>query len=253
MDVSWYQYLIVCPLVFLAGFVDSIAGGGGLISLPAYIISGLPVHQAIATNKLSSSMGTAIATGRFYKSGMINLRIAMPLILSAFGGSHLGAHLTLLIREDMFQIIMLFLVPLTAWYVLRMNPFQKEVEPLPAGKALARGLVIAFLAGIYDGFYGPGTGTFLLILFTGVLHMHLIEANGIAKAINLTTNLSALAVFLYKGAIIIPLGLAAGIFSISGNYFGAKVFMSGGRKVVRPLLLFVLLIFFIKLLYEIIH
>ena len=110
---------------------------------------------------------------------------------------------------------------------------------------------IAFVIGIYDGFYGPGTGTFLLLLLTGVAHMGLKEANGITKAINLTTNLTALAVYLMNGKVIFLLGLTAGLFSIAGNYLGAKCFDKGGAKFVKPLMLVVLVIFFVKTLSEI--
>ena len=110
---------------------------------------------------------------------------------------------------------------------------------------------IAFVIGIYDGFYGPGTGTFLLLLLTGVAHMGLKEANGITKAINLTTNLTALAVYLMNGKVIFLLGLTAGLFSIAGNYLGAKCFDKGGAKFVKPLMLVVLMIFFVKTLSEI--
>ena len=107
--------------------------------------------------------------------------------------------------------------------------------------------LIAFIIGIYDGFYGPGTGTFLLLLLTGIAHMGLKEANGITKAINLT----ALAVYLMNGKVIFLLGLIAGIFSIAGNYLGTRCFDKGGAKFVKPLMMVVLVIFFIKTLSEI--
>lgn len=251
MDFQWLQFIIVCPLVFLAGFVDSIAGGGGLISLPAYILSGLPIHTAIATNKMSSSMGTTIATVRFYRSGLISVRKVLPCILAAVFGAVAGANLSLIIPERIFQWIMLFLVPLTAFHVLRVNPGQLN-ESSDGNMELLPAMLITFAMGVYDGMYGPGTGTFLLVLFTGLLGMSLIESNGIAKSVNLTTNLISLAIFLLHGAVCLPLGLTAGLFSIAGNYLGARVFMSGGQRIVKPALLIVLLLLFFKLVTEII-
>ncbi len=107
------------------------------------------------------------------------------------------------------------------------------------------------MIGVYDGFYGPGTGTFLILLLTGVAHMKLKEANGIAKAINLTTNISSLSVLLLYGKVILPLGLSAGLFSIAGNYIGTRFFDRGGARLVRPVILLVLVIFFIKVLTEV--
>ena len=100
MELSPVSFLIVCPLLFLAGFVDSIGGGGGLISLPAYLLAGLPVHQAIATNKLSSACGTSLSAFRFLRRGLINLRLAVPSVAAALIGSSLGARLSLRVSED---------------------------------------------------------------------------------------------------------------------------------------------------------
>ncbi len=113
------HFLAVCPLVFIAGFVDSIAGGGGLISLPAYLISGLPVHACIATNKLSSSMGTTVATAKYARSGFIDWHLAPFCVFAALAGSALGARLALGIGDALFRALMLVILPLTALYVLR--------------------------------------------------------------------------------------------------------------------------------------
>ena len=131
------------------------------------------------------------------------------------------------------------------------KPFVGEKEAFPIRRMILFSALIAFLIGIYDGFYGPGTGTFLLLLLTGVAHMGLKEANGITKAINLTTNLTALAVYLINGKVILLLGLVAGVFSIAGNYLGTRCFDKGGAKFVKPLMMVVLVIFFVKTLSEI--
>ena len=112
--------------------------------------------------------------------------------------------------------------------------------------------VIAFVIGAYDGFYGPGTGTFLILLLTAAAHMPVTEANGVSKAINLATNISALVVFLINGKIIFAVGLVAGLFSIAGNWLGSSFFKKGGSKAVKPIMICVLVIFFIKVLGEVI-
>lgn len=252
MEITLIQFLIVCPLVFLAGFVDAVAGGGGLISLPAYLIAGFPVHFAIGTNKISSAMGTTLTTIRYTKSGFIPWKQAIFCVLFAFAGSACGANLALLINDGVFKIIMLVILPLTALYVMRGKALSGDKEPYSAVKTTVLACAVAFFIGAYDGFYGPGTGTFLILLLTAVAHMPVNEANGVSKAINLATNLSALVVFLINGKVVFAIGLVAGLFSIAGNWLGSSLFKKGGSKAVKPIMITVLVIFFVKVLYEVI-
>lgn len=252
MELTFLQYLIVCPLIFLGGFVDAVAGGGGLISLPAYMIAGLPVINAIGTNKLSSAMGTTLTTYKYAKDGYIPWKQAIFCVLCAFIGSSCGANLALLINDGIFKIIMLIILPLTAVYVYKSKALVVEKEPYSFLKTTLLSGGIALFIGAYDGFYGPGTGTFLILLLTVLAHMSVFSANGTAKAINLSTNLSALVVYIINGKVIFVLGLVAGLFGIAGNYLGARYFEKGGSKSVKPLMIAVLAIFFIKVLYEVI-
>ena len=246
------HFLIVCPLVFLASFVDAIAGGGGLISLPAYMMSGLPVHYAIGTNKLSNFMGTGLATYRFARKGYIPLKLGLVSAAIALAGSSVGANLALLIDDSIFKLIMLIILPLTGVYVMRSKALQTSTDPVPCSprRTWAVALAAALVIGVYDGFYGPGTGTFLLLILSGIGHMNLREANGITKAINISTNAAALAVYLLNGKVLLPLGLTASIFSLSGSYFGTKVFDKGGAKAVKLVIPVVLVLFFIKIVSE---
>lgn len=251
MELSIWTFLIVCPLTFLGGFVDAVAGGGGLISLPAYMIAGVPVHNAIATNKLSSGMGTTVSTYRLAKLGYIPWRKAALCIVMAIIGSSTGAKLALMVDAELFKRIMLVIIPLTAVYVMRNKKMDEPKEPLGTRQTVIRSALVALLIGAYDGFYGPGTGTFLILLLTAFAHFKLGEANGVAKSINLTTNLSSLTVYLLSGKVIILLGFFGGLFGIIGNYIGVTFFQKKGAKAVRPLMLIVLVIFFIRILTEI--
>ena len=123
-----------------------------------------------------------------------------------------------------------------------------EYEPFGAKKTTLLSMVIALAVGVYDGFYGPGTGTFLLLLLTALGHMPLQMANGTTKAINLTSNITALVVFLLNGKVLLPLGIVAGLFNIAGNYLGARLFEKGGAKAVKPVMIVVLVIFFIRVI-----
>ena len=251
-EITLTTFLIVCPLVFLGGFVDAIAGGGGLISLPAYMIAGLPPHFAIATNKLSSGMGTFVSTSRFALSGNIPWKSAVPCVVMAMIGSATGARLALLVDADIFKMIMLVIIPLTAYYVLKTKNLDVEREPLSPGQTVLRACIAALVIGVYDGFYGPGTGTFLILLLTSFARFSLGNANGTAKAINLTTNLTSLVVYLLNGKVIILLGLVAGVFGIVGNYIGVSFFNEKGSKAVKPIMIAVLVLFFIKIITELV-
>ncbi|MEY8352879.1 TSUP family transporter [Lachnospiraceae bacterium 54-53] len=245
-----YQYLIVCPLVFLAGFVDSIAGGGGLISLPAYLAAGIPPHLAIGTNKLGSTMGTVISTARFAKNGYIKMKLSLFAALFAVAGSVIGAHLSLLSSEKMLKGMMLAVLPVVAYYVLKNKNLGDNGESgsLPEGKTFLISMGAAFTVGCYDGFYGPGTGTFLLLILTGMAKMDVRSASGTTKVINLSSNVAALVTFLINGKVMIPLGLASGLFCIAGNYIGSGLVVKNGLKVVRPVVMVVLLCLFVKII-----
>ncbi len=245
-------YIIVCPLVFIAGFVDAIAGGGGLISLPAYMISGIPVHFAIGTNKMSSCMGTIIATGRYAKNGYIKLKLGICSAVCALIGSPLGALISLRIEDFYFKILMLFILPITAFYVLRKHNLEDNKQETSINyKTYIICMLIAFFLGVYDGFYGPGTGTFLLLLLTSIANLSMNTSAGITKAINLSSNIASLVTFIINAKVFLVLGLVAGLFSIAGNYIGSGYFTKSGSKIVRPVIIIVLTIFFIKILVEI--
>ena len=248
------EYLVICPLCFLAGFVDSIAGGGGLISLPAFLFAGLPVHAAIATNKLQATMGTAIATLRYALAGYLARGSAAVGIFCGLLGSSAGARLALATDDFAFRIIMLAILPIVAFYVLRTKDLGIYAgRPLPPSHTLALIAAIALIIGIYDGFYGPGTGAFLMLLLTIGARQSLQQAAGTTKAVNLATNVAALAIFLGKGTALIPLGLTAGLFSICGNWLGARFFTEKGSRITRPIILTVLALFAVKLVTDIVR
>ena len=244
------DYLIVCPLVFLAGFVDAVAGGGGLISLPAYMMVGLNPIDAIGTNKFSASCGTLVATMRYSRCGYIHWRELVPAIMTALIGSWIGARLALLVDNEIFKIIMLMILPITAFFVLNKRTLSKYRCPYPDGKTMTIIALLALMMGVYDGFYGPGTGTFLMLMLVGVAHVNLQEAVGTTKVINLSTNLASLSVFIVHGKVLFPLALVAAVFGVAGNFIGARYFTKRGAGFVKPIIVFVLAIFFVKLCWE---
>ncbi len=244
------KYLIVCPLVFLAGFVDSIAGGGGLISLPAYMIAGLPAHTAIATNKLSSTLGTVASTGRFLKNGYVPVKLSLCAAVMALVGSAVGANISMLLPEQVLQGMLLVVLPIVAFYVLKNKSMgeNEKTGTLPFRKMLLVAMGAALVIGVYDGIYGPGTGTFLLLILTGLGRMDLRSAAGATKVINLSSNVAALITFIVHGQVYWPLGLCAALFCICGHYLGSGLVSKDGKKIVRPVVLVVLVILFLKII-----
>lgn len=252
MELDIYVFLIVCPLVFLSGFVDAIAGGGGLISLPAYFISGLPAHYALGTNKLSSMMGTSLTTYKFARLGYINVKRAFFAVIFAFIGSALGAKLALLVPDKTFKIVLLFVLPLSAFYILKSKNFAKESERGQSEiKVMLLCALTALFIGMYDGIYGPGTGTFLILGFSYFAHCSLKNANGLAKAVNLATNIAAVCIFFYHDCVVIELGLIAGLFGLLGNYLGSSYFVKHGAIGTKKIMIVVICIFMIKVIYDV--
>lgn len=250
MTLTLETFLIVCPMLFLAGLVDAIGGGGGLISLPAYMLAGVPIHQTIATNKLSSTCGTALATVRFIREGLVNWRLAAPTILFAMAGSSVGANLSMRMPEGVMETVLFVVLPLVAFIVLNPKIFHDNEagELVFSRKLWITAIVSAFVVGMYDGFYGPGTGTFLIIAFTVFAKLDIRTSNAQAKIINLTTNITSLVIFLMNGQAIIPLGLAAAVSNMAGNYVGAGLAMTKGSKITRPVIVLVLILLFLKVL-----
>lgn len=250
MEITYQTFLIVCPFLFLAGLIDAIGGGGGLISLPAYLIAGLPPHAAVATNKMSSTCGTTLATFRFIKNGLVNLRLAIPSVIAAIIGSTIGANLSLLVSEDIMLYVMIAILPVCAFLVLNKKLFRDdgEDEVILNKRTYITATVAAFIIGMYDGFYGPGTGTFLIIAFTIFAKLSIKTANAQAKVINLTSNITSLIIFLLNGEVILTVGFAAAACNMIGGYIGAGLVMKNGAKIVKPSIILVLVLLALKVL-----
>ncbi|MDD2955940.1 MAG: TSUP family transporter [Oscillospiraceae bacterium] len=247
---------MVCPLVFFAGVVDSIAGGGGIISLPAYLLAGVPIHTAYGTNKMANCWGTAIAAWKFYRSGNIRLAPALVSAAAALAGSWLGTQLTLLLSEKYLQISLMVILPLVAVFLLCNKNFGRAEAASPQSfstpSAVALCAVIGLAIGAYDGFFGPGTGTFLVLAFTGVLKMPIVQASGNAKVVNLASNLASLTAYIAGGKVYFALGIPAALCSIAGNYLGASLAIKKGARFIRPMMVVAIALLFGKLLYDLV-
>lgn len=242
--------LLVCLGVFCASFMDAIGGDGGIISLPTYLLAGLPMHFALGTNKLSSCIGTVASTVRYVKNGYVDWMLGIPSIALALVGAHLGTKLHLAMDEQYLKIVLLFVLPVIAVILLRKKDLPESRKPM--NEWLRRWITwtASLIFGAYDGFYGPGTGTFLLLTFCYLGKIDVRTASGNVKLVNLSSNIGALATSLAAGKVLIPLGLVSAIFSTAGQYLGAGLALKNGSKIVRPVILLVIVLLAIKVLLE---
>lgn len=252
MALTPKMLLIVLVGVFLASFTDGVAGGGGIISVPTYFLAGLPVHLALGTNKLSSSIGTAVSAARFIRGGYVDWKLAVPSVALALYGAHLGTRLQLALDETYLKWLLLIVLPIVAVVVLRQKKLPEEAGDVPPGRRTAIVLAASFVVGAYDGFYGPGTGTFLVLIYCGLAKMDLRTASGNVKLVNLASNIGALATSLMSGKVFLVLGLIGALASVAGHYIGSGLAIKNGSKIVRPVILGVLILLAIKVITELV-
>jgi uncharacterized membrane protein YfcA len=240
-------------LVFLfavaatAGFIDAIAGGGGLITLPALLWAGLPPVQALATNKLQGSFGTLSASLHFIFDGKILRGNLLPLITATFLGALSGTLMVQILPDELVRKTVPVLLILFALYFL----FSPRISDEDAHQRLSIRLFAIALCipiGFYDGFFGPGTGSFFVMAIVALLGYNLTHATGITKILNLTSNLTALLFFTLGGHVVWQLGLILGIAQAAGAWLGAKAAIRHGAAIIRPLLVIISIAVSLKLL-----
>lgn len=238
--------------VFAAGFVDGIGGGGGIISVPVYLLAGLPAHFALGTNKMSSGIGTAVSTFRYLRKGYVDWSLTLPSILLAVGGAYLGTSLQLMVDERILKYVLLLVLPAAALVLLRKKSLPEERGEMPLWKRRMAVWGASLVIGMYDGFYGPGTGTFLLLAFCTLGKLDVRTASGNVKVVNFSSNMGALASSLLAGKVLIGVGLTAACFSIAGHYLGSGLAIKNGARIIRPVILIVIVLLMIRVISELI-
>ena len=244
--------LIICPLVFVAGFIDAVAGGGGLISLPAYVFAGMPIHIAYGTNKFANCIGTATASAKFLKSGNIKLKPALFSAAGALIGSWVGAQLVILLDEKYLQYSLMIILPVVAIFLLFNRNFGQDTDTkdISEKRMYILSIIIGLVIGAYDGFFGPGTGTFLVLAYTSICGLSMITASGNAKIVNLSSNLAALVVYIFNGKVSFLVGIPAAVCAVLGNYIGAHFAINKGSKFIKPVIILVILMLFLKIIID---
>ena len=247
-DLTPKMVIIVVIGVFLGSFMDAIAGGGGIITVPTYLIAGLPTHFALGTNKLSAGIGTVASTGRFIKSGYVNWKLGIPSIVLALIGSHFGTKLQLMLDEKYLQYLLLVVLPVVAFVVLRQRKLPEEPGLIDPAPQMVIVCLAALVVGAYDGFYGPGTGTFLLLIFCNLAKMDVRTAGGNVKLVNLSSNIGSLFTSLMAGKIFVVLGLIGAAAALAGHYIGSGLAIKSGSKIVKPTVIVVLVLLAAKVI-----
>ena len=220
---------------FSAGFVDAIAGGGGLLTLPALLAVGLPPHLALGTNKGQAVFGSGTAFATFLRAGLIDRARAPGRFAAGFGGSLLGAGLVLLVAPEVLKPVVLALLIAVAIFLA----FRPPLEPAERPRAPWVGIALALGIGAYDGFFGPGTGTFLIVGYVLLLGHALTRASAEAKVVNFGSNLAALLVFAARGHVDWSIALPMAAAQLAGGWAGTHVAVRGGDRLVRWVVLLV--------------
>lgn len=240
--------ILLCGAAFSAGFVDSSVGGGGLIQLPALLLffPNLPVVNLLGTNKLVSVTGTAFSTYRYSRQIRFLPKIIIPCMSGAFLFSFLGAYTVGFVPNDFLRPIFVCLMLVIFVLTIRNKHFGMQDHHVEENFPLWKPVLIGSVLGFYDGFFGPGMGTLLILAFVGMLQMTFVQGSAYAKLINLTTNVAAILLFTLKGTILWKTALMMMIFNVAGAFFGVRMALLRGNVFVRGLLRFVIFVTILK-------
>jgi uncharacterized membrane protein YfcA len=232
----------------MGGLVDSMAGGGGLISLPSLLAAGVPPHVALATNKVQSAIGTSFSTLRYIRSGYVLLRLGVLGFAASFTGSYAGAYTVLRVpASSLDAIIPVLIVIVAAITFLRKDFGVRDDMPRLTRTHYLLAAGFAFFLGFYDGFFGPGTGSFLAFGFVLFFRFGFLRATAHAKLLNLASNYAAILAFVVGGELYWHIALPMGLANLTGAWTGAGLAIRGGSKVIKPVFGAVLLALLVKI------
>lgn len=248
MDLSTHVFAILVAIAAIAGFIDAIAGGGGLLTLPALLAAGLPPVTAIATSKLQSSCGSAVAALAYARRGQVDTRAMGLAAIAAFVGAGLGSVAVQRLDPSFLKGLVPILLIAIALYFLLAPRLGDEERPHRIGPRTYA--AVAFALGFYDGFFGPGTGAFFVVSLVLLVGLHLVNATGNTKFLNLASNLGSLIVMAFSGHVLWLLGFGMAVGGMIGGQLGAMTAIKIGPKIIRPLLVVVSLSMTIKLLLQ---
>lgn len=228
--------IFLCAAGFLAAFVDSIAGGGGLISIPSFLAAGVSPHLALGTNKFCSSCASLTSSLKFIKSKKVDLDFLKYLLPFTLLGAVMGVNTVLKIDEKILQTLVLILVLFVGVYSVFSKSIGVENKFKGTTKSnIILGIILAFSLGFYDGFFGPGTGSFLIFGLIKIFGFDFVQAAGNGKLLNFTSNITSLILFAIHGEIYYAIGIPMALFMILGAKFGTSLAINKGSKLIKPI------------------
>lgn len=233
----WQQLLFLCPALLIAGVIDGISGGGGLIALPSYLIAGLPISSAYACNKMQSFLGTGASLAKYASSRMIDIKTALPTAGAAIIGSYLATQIMLNLTDEIKNIViigaMCFVILLTVFsHRIKIEQYTLSRINL-SWKTVLLCLGVGFLLGLYDGFFGPGGGTIAVLLFALIMKYDLRVGGGNGKLIIVASNLTSMITYIIHGDIIYAIAIPCAGANIIGSYIGASLATKKGTGFVK--------------------
>jgi uncharacterized protein len=245
--------IFLCVTCFFAAFVDSISGGGGIISLPAFLLAGIPPHVALGTNKFTSCCSTFSSSVKFAQSNKVDFTILKYLIPFSFIGAILGVTTVLSIKASHLNTIVLILLLFVGIYSLfsKTAGIEDRFEGF-SKKNISLGILLALVLGFYDGFLGAGVGAFLIFGLISIFKFDFVRAGGNCKVLNFIGNVAAVSMFAIRGEINYKIGIPVALFMVLGARLGAKVALNKGAKLIKPIFVTMALAVAIKMLYGIV-
>lgn len=255
MLIDWMDILLLCLAAFLAGFVDAIVGGGGLIQLPAalVILPQFPVASVIGSLKIPAFSGTAFAAWQYIKKVNMNWVLLMIVCTLAFFASYTGSYLLSQVSNSFIKPVLLVVLTGVAIYTYTKKDFgqRDEEKSVSSRKQLQWAVLLSLLIGFYDGFIGPGAGSFFMLAFIALLHFDFLHASAHAKMVNLATNLGSVTLFLVKGKIIWLIALPMAAANALGGFIGARLAIAKGNRFIRVFFLFVIVLILLRFCWDV--
>ena len=247
-ELSLLSFAFLLGIAFFAGLVDSIAGGGGLLTIPSFLLVGIPPHLAIGTNKLQSSFGSLTAAINYFRLGLIDLNQIWIGVVSTMVGAFLGSWIVTLISATFLETYIPYLLGALLIYLSIAKKIGAEDKPNRLPRQIFY-FIFGLTLGFYDGFFGPGTGAFWTIALVGILGFNLKKATAQTKIMNFTSNIVSLLIFIILGKVMFLLGIAMGVCQIFGAYVGSNLVAKKSVGFVRVLLILVVSASLVKLLF----
>jgi uncharacterized membrane protein YfcA len=253
-EYGWITLALLAVFSFIAGFIDAVVGGGGLVIVPFFLISfpKLPLQTVFGTNKIAGFSGTTVAAIQYMRRIRFNIVLIAVISLAAFIAAFFGAQTVNRINSQTLKpFVLMILIIIAVYTFFKKDLGSVQTKTLPFWKQMVYGSLFAIIIGFYDGFFGPGTGSFLVLAFVVVLGFEFVTASAYAKVVNCITNISALIVFVKNGQFILVLAIMMAVFNVAGGYIGANMALRKGNDFIRKIFLAIVSIMIARYGYDV--